>query len=398
MSSSESSLATPPSSYLPVAVISGAPSAGKTTLLNHLLSQQPTLRAAVLVSTGAGSASPTGAAPQGPGLASLRHTEEKVIRLALGHDCQQVRGDVLLAAGPLVRDAARYGCLLIENASQAAVAPVARTFAPSLNYPAYGLTLSSHARLASLVTVVYASCFVADLRASAGAALAATAAGSDFMAADVLVEQVEQATVLLLNKSDLVAPEVLAWLLRLLRQLNPTAQLLTATHGAVAATDILPPAGPAGVTLPVAADLRPDNGAFLFRDERPFHPERLWEFVREAWPDAVLRSQGLFWLASRPEDVLSWSQAGPSRRMAPVGTWWAAVPDRDRDPAYQRDAPALRARWHPHFQDRLTTLRFSGPDLDADQLRASLEACLCTSLEVSRWRRGHLFADPWPRA
>jgi G3E family GTPase len=395
MSSSENLLAAPAPSHLPVAVISGAPGAGKTTVLNHLLSQ-PTLRAAVLVSTGAG-ASPTKAVPHGPGLASLQYTEEKVIRLALGSNCQQIRGDVLLAAGFLVRDAAWYDCLLLENASQAAVAPVARTFAPSLHYPAYGLTLSRHARLASLVTVIDASRFVADLQVSAGAALAATVAGSDSMAADVLVEQVEQATVLLLTKSDLVAPEALAWLQRLLRQLNPTAQLLTATHGVVAATDLLPPTGPAGVAPPVAADLRPDNGAFLFRDERPFHPERLWQFVRKAWPVAVLRSQGLFWLASRPEDVLSWSQAEPSRRMAPVGTWWAAVPDRDRDPAYQLDAPALRARWHPHFQDRLTTLRFSGPDLDAAQLRASLEACLCTPLEISRWRRGHLFADPWPR-
>jgi len=96
--------------------------------------------------------------------------------------------------------------------------------------------------------------------------------------------------------------------------------------------------------------------------------------------------------------VLSWSQAGPSRSAKTVGTWWAAVPDRAHDPGYQRDVPALRARWHPQFQDRVNTLHFIGQGLDAARWRAALESCLCTLPEIGRWRRGGTLPDPWPRA
>jgi G3E family GTPase len=366
---------------LAVVVVSGAVGVGKTSLLNCLLAQQPTLRAAVVVCD----AGPASALPHGPGLASITHVQEKPMRLALGNECLRVRSDLLVEASRLAGSAA-YDCLLIENSSHAEAAPAAHTFAASLHQPAYGLHLAAQARLTALVTVVDASQLLADLWT---ADLLSTT--PDLAVADVLIEQIEQAQVLLINKIDLVSPVALADLCQLLRQLNPTAQLLTTTHGQVAAELLL------GATHPVAGAVAPDPAAYCFHDERPFHPERLWQFVHESWPREVVRSRGTFWLASRPDEVLSWSQAGLSQRMAPVGTWWAAVPDRRRDPAYRREEAALLARWHPVFQDRCTELFFSGIALDAAQLHASLNACLCTPLEISRWRRGHSFADPWPR-
>ncbi|WP_204248483.1 GTP-binding protein [Hymenobacter sp. PAMC 26628] len=73
------------------------------------------------------------------------------------------------------------------------------------------------------------------------------------------------------------------------------------------------------------------------------------------------------------------------------------MPDRHQDPAYQRDAANLQARWHPQFQDRVNTLHFIGQDLDAARWLADLDSCLCTPLEIGRWRRGSTFPDPWPR-
>jgi G3E family GTPase len=321
--------------------------------------------------------------PHGLGLASLTHVLEKPIRLALGTGCMRVRGDLLLEASRLVESAV-YDNLLIENSCHAEAAPAAQTFAASLRQPAYGLHLGARARLTASVTVVDASRLLADLWTIE---VVPATPDHDQAVADVLVEQIEQATVLLVNKTDLVSPATLADLLRLLRQLNPTAHLLTTAHGQVAADQLLAAPQPAPV---------PEPPAYCFRDERPFHPERLWQLVRERWPREVVRSRGTFWLASRPEEVLSWSQAGLSRRVAPVGTWWAAVPDRTRDPAYRREEATLLARWHPVFQDRRTELSFSGLRLDAAQLHARLSDCLCTPLEISRWRRGHSFADPWP--
>ena len=385
---------------LPVTVLNGFAGAGKTSVLNHLLRHRAAQPTAVIVSDGGRDEGPAGAA-------TVARTEEKVIRLAVGSGCHALRADLLLEAGRLVREE-RFGYLLIENPGRAELAPVARTFL--LGHAAAGLDLPRRTRLDTLATVVDAGCFWRDFHAPAAAPPADPPGPweepqetAPRCAAEVLAEQVENANVLVLNKTDQARPEELNRLRALLAHLNPRARLVEATFGQVNPADLLDTglcdcaAAPAAPAAPAAA--AHGISTWRFRDERPFHPARLWEFVREGWPAAVLRSQGLFWLAARPEEVLRWDQAGPSRRAATAGTWWAAVPvaERGRDPAFRRDEPALRARWHPQFQDRVNTLRFIGQDLDQARLRADLAGCLCTPLEIGRWRRGSLFDDPWPR-
>ena len=372
---------------LPVTVLAGFAGAGKTTLLNHLLRHGAGQRPAVIISNDS-PADATLTAHQG----TLAHTEEKIIRLAFGAGCHELRADLLVEAGRLVREN-RFDSLFIESPGPAALGPVARTFAVSPT--GYGLDLPARTHLAALVAVVDASRFDQDFQAPLASPYGSDAP-ADRAAAEVLVEQIERATVLVLNKTDLVSAREQRRLQALLHQLNPNARQLSAVFGEVAPAELFATDG-AGQPHSQASAAVQGISAFRFRDERPFHPERLWAFVREGWPGAVMRSNGLFWLASRPEEVMSWDQAGPSRRMALAGTWWAAVPDRDQDPGYRRDELALLTRWHPQFQDRVNTLRFVGEHLDEAQLRADLESCLCTPLEIGRWRRGTLFSDPWPR-
>jgi G3E family GTPase len=378
---------------LPVTVLTGYDGAGKTVVLQHLLRQQAGQRTAVIISNDS---------PRGPGQPAADgswciRTEEKVVQLATESGRYALRADLLQEAGRLAREKC-HDYLLLENPGRADVEAVLRTF--RVGSAAYGLDLPHHARLDTLVAVVDAGRFLADWlapveRPAAGSGPEAT----PWFRAEVLAAQVEAANVVVLNKTDQASPAELARLRAFLTQLNPGARLLATTYGQVPPAELLHtgrycPAVPTAVPAPAPAA---GISRFCFRDARPFHPERLWQLVRGAWPAAVLRSQGLFWLASRPEPVLRWDQAGPSRRAATVGRWWAAVPDRAQNPTYRREEPALLTRWHPQFQDRVNTLHFIGENLDHAQLRADLEACLCTPLEIGRWRRGAIFPDPWPQ-
>lgn len=379
---------------LPVTVLSGFTGAGKTALLDQLLHHRRGQRLAVIA--------PANHAPGCPLPAgSCRvHTAEKLVHLATEAGSYALRADLLLEAGQLAR-AGQFDGLLVENPGLAALQPVVRTFA--LGNPAYGLDLPQRTRLDSLVTVVDATRFLPDFRAPPDlpAATSGHPAPAPLRArAEVLAEQVEHANVLVLNQADQLAAAGCHRLRALLRHLNPTACLVETRRGEVPTADLLATvlaypgvAGPAHQVPPAAGGI----SAQEFRDERPFHPARLWYFLHGGGAAGLLRAQGLCWLASRPEDVLSWQQAGPACRLAPAGTWWAAVPDRHQDPGFRRDAAALRARWHPQFQDRVNTLRFIGLDLDPARFRADLTACLCTPLEISRWRRGATFSDPWPQ-
>lgn len=381
---------------LPVTVLSGLPGAGKTTLLAQLLHRQAGQRMAVISSE---AVAPVAAPPTGSAELHL-HTREKVIYLATEDSRVALRADLLPEAGRLAR-AQLADALLIENPGWAPLQPVVNTF--SLSRPAWGLDLPERTQLHGLVTVVDASRFWLDLHSTddlptpneeAAETEAAAPPHPPRARANVLLEQIEFANVLVVSKKELATPEAVSQLRTLLRHFNPQARLVETSLGQLPPAELLGAASPSPVAVPAAHGI----SSWQFNDERPFHPERLWHLVHERWPAALLRSKGLFWLASRPEEVLSWHQTGPTHQAEAVGTWWAAVPNRHLDPGYQRDARALRARWHPQFQDRLNTLSFTGLNLDEARWRADLTACLCTPLEISRWRRGAIFPDPWPHA
>ncbi|OGX82407.1 hypothetical protein BEN47_18545 [Hymenobacter lapidarius] len=283
-------------------MLTGLTGAGKTSVLQHLLRERAGLNAAVIGS---------GDGPAGPG--SFSRTEEKVIRLATEAGSYELRGDLLLEAGRLAREN-WFDYLLVENPGFAALAPVRRTFV--LGNAAYGLDLPQRTRLDTLVAVVDACRFFADWHAPLERPAEPSTDGEPaaWFRADVLVEQLEAANVVVINKTDQVSAEELGRLRALLGQLCPGARLVEATFGRVDPAELLhtgrygpqPPDSP-----PPAPPAAQGMNTYRFRDERPFHPARLWEFVREGWPAQVLRSQGLFWLASRPDEVLRWDQAGP---------------------------------------------------------------------------------------
>ena len=72
--------------------------------------------------------------------------------------------------------------------------------------------------------------------------------------------------------------------------------------------------------------------SFVFRSHKPFHPERFWRYLNQDYPAGVIRAKGLFWLASRPNDAMNFSQAGGSSRLDKAGVWWASMPYSERIP------------------------------------------------------------------
>ncbi len=212
---------------LPVTVLTGFPGAGKTTLLHHLLRHRAGLRAAVIGSD------PPGL--PGAGRVVFSHTEEKVIRLVTEAGSYELRADLLREAGRLAREN-RFDYLLVANPGLAAVGPVAQTFA--LGNAAYGLDLPQRTRLDTLVTVVDAGRFALDFQAPLDP-LAGPDARPPAYRADVLAEQIENANVLVLNKTDRASADELGRLRALLRHLNPGARVVAAAFGRVRPADLL---------------------------------------------------------------------------------------------------------------------------------------------------------------
>ncbi|WP_319783026.1 zinc metallochaperone GTPase ZigA [Oceanisphaera sp. IT1-181] len=387
---------------LPVTVLSGFLGAGKTTVLNHVLNNRQGLRVAVIVNDM--SEVNIDAATINREV-SLHRGEEQLIELSNGCICCTLREDLLLEVSRLAK-AGRFDYLLIESTGIAEPLPVAETFIFS---DEDGVSLNTIARLDTMVTVVDAVNFLADFNAADDLQDRGESLGEDDARSvtDLLIDQVEFCDVLLLSKTDLVSASQLSELQAILTSLNPTAEIIAISQGQVDINRILNTgrfcferaANAPGWMQTLRGEHTAETDEYgisstVYRARTPFHPQRFYNWLQEPeQAGKLLRSKGFFWLASRPDFIGQWHQAGGIAYHGGAGLFWQAIPEADW-PTEQESRAHIHANWQAPFGDKRQELVFIGQQLNAHELHRQLDECLLTEQEMALdWQD---LPDPFP--
>ena len=390
---------------LPVTVLSGFLGAGKTTVLTHILNNREGKKVAVIVND-MSEINIDQSMVQND--VSLNHKEEKLVEMSNGCICCTLREDLLVEVTELAK-AKKFDYLLIESTGISEPLPVAETFTFA---DEDGVSLSDVSTLDTMVTIVDAVNFLKDFNEAKYLQEVGESLGDEDQrsVADLLVDQVEFADIILISKTDLVKQGDIDKLKAVIRNLNTHAQIIPISNGEISGQEILSTGlfdferaqQAPGWLKELRGEHVPETeeygiSSFVYKARRPFYPKKFHDFLHSKdLSGKLIRSKGYFWLATRPQFAGTWNQAGGIAHHGFAGMFWKAIPE-NRWPQDQESLDYIKEKWVEPFGDMRQELVFIGQGLDQEHITQLLDNCLLSDADLllgkDHWAK---LPDPFP--
>lgn len=394
---------------IPVLLLTGYLGSGKTTLVNHILTNKNGIKFAVIVND-IGEVNIDAELIQKGGVVGKK--DESLVALQNGCICCTLKTDLIEQMGDILK-MQRFDYIVIEASGICEPEPIAQTLCsiPSLGgmYTQYGTC-----RLDCITTVVDA------LRLQSEFSCGDNLTRKDMDEEDIenlIVQQIEFCNIILLNKASEVQPEELKRIKQIIRTLQPGAEIIECNYADINLEKIIhtglfnfervaTSAGwIRGIERPVTEEEEKEAhchhhhtheghehhhhhhhaeggeaeeygiSTFVYYRRPAFNIHKLDHFIVTKWPHNVIRSKGVCYFSHNRDMSYLFEQAGIQKELTEAGLWYATAPEEDLIELKHQE-PDLMRDWDEHYGDRMQKIVFIGQHMDKEQLIRELDECL----------------------
>ena len=405
----------------PVLLLTGYLGSGKTTLLNHILTNRQGIRFAVIVND-IGEVNIDASLIQKGGVVGQTEGADDLVALQNGCICCSLKMDLMKQLADIIATG-KFDYIVIEASGICEPAPIAQSIC---TMPQLGGEFTEHGvpRLDCIVTVVDALRMAAEF--GCGENLQAEKFDDDDLER-LVIEQIEFCNIVLLNKISEVSAEEARRVRKVVRALQPTAEIIECDYAdvdlqrllntglfdfekvATSAAWVQELEGhhheeeeeeehhhhhhhehehhhdhehhhehgehcTCGHCHAEGHDHVEEYGiqTFVYYRRPGFDLNKFDRWVSQQWPQNVIRCKGVLYFTQNPDMSYLFEQAGPQKNLKEAGYWFATAPAEELEQFMARD-PQLRRDWDADYGDRMVKLVFIGQGLDRAAISAELD-------------------------
>ena len=368
---------------VPITLLTGYLGAGKTTLLNYVLNNQKGYHVAVIVND-IGEVNIDASLLAAGGV--VQEQDSSLVPLQNGCICCTLKEDLIKQIGELVLSG-KFDYIMIEASGICEPVPIVQTIEYIYENTK---TCDMTVKLDNVVSVVDALRLVEEF-----------SDGKDLMKKEIedddienlIIQQVEFCTKIIVNKTDLVTPEQLKEVESVIRALQPEAEIIEAVKGEVPLDKILgtgcfdfETASRSAAWIkgleeieeeeePEGEVLEYNISTFVYKRRARFDTTKFIDWANNRYPKSIIRSKGVVWLSRDGENMYMFEQAGSQKNLANAGPWVASLSKAEQKEILLM-APEIAAEWDEKYGDKMIKLVFIGKDMDRAAIEKELDSIL----------------------